>query len=166
MALKKILGFVSLAIPFIAMIALIMQNEINFRKYKEYRLQITGYDPVNVLTGHYLSFRYDWPKGIKNTCEQGDECFACFNGARENPDITFVPTKEIEACDATLILENGQPDHNLMEYHIPETQASTLDSMLRNRTAKFEVGIVAYPDHNGQLKDLYIDGKKLAEFFN
>lgn len=150
-----------LAIPFAAMIFMIASNEMNFVNNKEYRVEVVGYDPVNILTGHYLTFRYQWPKDTKNSCTPNDECFACF----KNETIELVDTTNLEACDASLLLDGGQPSITLTKYSISEMEAPVLDQMLRERNGKFEVGLLVYPDHTGQIKNLYINDEKLSDFF-
>ena len=154
------LGLLVLALPFLAMAFMIVSNEINIKTNREYRVEITGYDPVNILTGHYLTFRYKWPDAIKDSCTADDECFACFRGQQ----IELVETKTIESCDASLLLENRQPPSNLARYNISETDAPVLDQMLRERNGKFEVGVVVFPDHTGQIKNLYINDQPISDF--
>ncbi len=170
----KPLGWIVFAIPFLAMFTMIGSNELNYRTRTEYRLEITGYDPRDLLTGHYIAFRYNWPEKADNGCAQHGECYACLSGAGEKPQLSFTPDKNAPQCDATLALgkygaANGLPaqpnGRHLFRYNVSEIQAPVLDRMLRERNGKFEVGVVVYPDHTGQLKGLYIDGQHVSEFF-
>ena len=76
---KKWLGIALLAIPFLAMVWMIGVNLKN-EGYKEYRFEIEGYDPRDLLKGHYLIFRYKWPEDAQYPLNKHppDAC-ACFN---------------------------------------------------------------------------------------
>lgn len=158
------LGLLLLALPFLAMIFMIVSSELNIRNNTEYRIDITGYDPRDLLTGHYITFQYQWPENAKDSCTQA-QCYACFSGNPQSPDIRFVNKYNTKECDAALALENRQPAMKLRRYSVSELQAPVLDQMLRERNGKFSVGLLVFPDHSGQIKDLYIDGQKLSDFF-
>src|SRR5690606_7599283 len=57
---KTLCGGFALAIPFAAMLVMIGINALNLST-AEYRIKIRGYDPRDILRGHYLIFQYDWP---------------------------------------------------------------------------------------------------------
>ena len=154
-----------LAIPFLAMIYMIAASELNIHKTTEYRIEITGYDPRDLLTGHYITFQYQWPEDMPDTCTQST-CYACFSGNPEAPDIRLVNKYDTKNCAASLALEGKQPGWKLRRYNVSELQAPVLDKMLRERNGKFAVGLLVFPDHSGQIKNLYIDGQQLSEFFN
>ena len=63
---QKSLGLLFLALPFAAMLLMIAINFQNVTGYQEYRLKITGYDPRDLLKGHFLIFRYEWPEDTVN----------------------------------------------------------------------------------------------------
>ena len=162
------IGLLCLAIPFLAMFYMIASNALNFHRQKEYRVEITGYDPVNILTGHYITFRYKWPEGVVNECDNDGPCYACFS---KNENTKFTGTEHLNMCESALQMSGGgfglaepQPDPELTKFHVPETLAPSLDRMLREQNGKFEVGILVYPDHTGQIRDLYINGGPFANF--
>lgn len=174
---KKLLGFLVLALPFAAMLLMIGMNAQNM-SHKEYRVKIEGYDPRDLLRGHYLIFRYVWPERAQESAQacwdNGNSCCACFNGEAEAPDIEFGNCAHYAAqeniCQATLPMIDSaggtpQPHENLLRYYIPEAEARNLEDWLRGGMHNFEVGIVPLPEGQGaQLKMLYIDGQKLPQF--
>lgn len=168
------IGTLVLLIPFLAMIYMIASNELGYRKNTEYRLPITGYDPRNLLTGHYVIFRYNWPENTPNRCAKNNECFACLTGDPNKPDISFVLENELPSCAAALSVGNyaftstnsSQPPGDLTRFHVSEIEGPVLDKMLREPSHKFEVGIVIFPDHSGQLKNFYINGQSIRDLFN
>jgi hypothetical protein len=90
----NLIGLLCLALPFLVLGGLTAYHALNLQNHTEYRLKIEGYDPRDLLRGHYI----------------------------------------------------------------------ILESLLRGNTAQFEVGLVAYPNGTGQLKNLYINGEKLEDF--
>ena len=165
-------GLLCLAIPFLAMAYMVATNEIRGISFPEYRVEIAGYDPRDMLTGHYIAYRFQWPENTENTCVRDQDCFACFQGAPERPQLRFMPAGDTGSCPAALKLSRPannisppQPLSTLLRYNVSEIEAPVLDRMLRERTGKFEVGIIVLPDHRGQVKTLYIDGRPTREFF-
>lgn len=169
-----VIGILVLLIPFLAMLYMVVSNELDYRSNKEYRLQITGYDPRDLLTGHYVIFRYEWPADTPNRCAKDHECFACLTGNPKKPDIQFVLQSELPSCDAALSVGNyaftsanpPQPPGHLTRYHVSEIEGPVLDQMLREPSHKFEVGMLVFANHSGQLKNFYVDGKTIRELFD
>ena len=173
----KPLGLLFLALPFAAMLLLVAINFQNVSGYKEYRFEITGYDPRDLLKGHYLIFRYKWPENAVNMFDdhnypRTDQVCACMSDGVSAPVLWFDACKPVggNRCDAGVKVSGWsggagfQPADTLRQYYIPEEHAVMLESMLRAGKYKFEVGIVPRKDGEAQLKMLYIDGVALDEF--
>ena len=173
------LGLLFLALPFAAMLLMMGINFNNITGYKEYRLEITGYDPRDLLRGHYLIFRYKWPEGTVNMYDDNsyprtDQVCACMSGDVLSPAVRFDACRPDHPRQA--ICEGGvkvsgfaggngfQPADPLRQYYIPEEYALMLEKLLRSGKHKFEVGIVPRADGEAQLKMLYIDSMPLDEF--
>ncbi len=161
-------GWVTLILPFVAIALMVAQNQLRLNSYPEHRIKITGYDPRDLLTGHYLTFNYVWPKDAAYDCKP-NSCYACY----KKEVLSF--TSDYHSCDSALKLETyGQTEavdswyapEDLRRFNVSETSAPVLDDMLRQRNPNFEIGVVIYPDHSGQVKNLYIDGQPLADFLN
>lgn len=58
-----------LLIPFIGLCSWAMYYVHFVRNAPEVTLPITGYDPRNLLSGHYIEFRIDWSRA---NCQQAD----------------------------------------------------------------------------------------------
>lgn len=168
-----VIGLIALFLPFVATLLMIGVNAQRLA-HIEYRFSIEGYDPRDLLRGHYLIFRYKWPAGsTASGCLSALEpCCACISGEQNNPSVLFSDCetlKQNKMCKG--VIEVGassrgdlQPSESLRQYYIPEAQASKLETMLRNNTNHFEVGLVPQPGGGGKLKMLYIDGKALPQF--
>ena len=53
---------ITVSIPFVLLCLLIVRAELHISQGKEWKFQVQGYDPRDLLRGHYLRFglRYDW----------------------------------------------------------------------------------------------------------
>jgi hypothetical protein len=168
---QRICGFVVLALPFLAMLAMIVLNHTNINANTEYRFEIEGYDPRDILKGHYLIFNYKWPEDTKPAMSKSIDC-ACISGAAEKPDVTFMTCAQAKerrgSCAGVLSVSSWgagfQPAETLRRYFIPEQYAPMLDRAVRAGTYTFEVGLVPQAGDGGQLKMLYVDGQPLPKF--
>lgn len=171
----KKLGWLALALPFLAMLVM-MGTNLRALNNTEYRIAIEGFDPRDLLRGHYLTFQYQWPENLDKSCNSAEKnCCACFTGNPDKPDITHAPCKTlIPSCPALLPLTSHwnntfQPDEKLRRYYIPEQHAKKLDTMLRENKAAFSIGLVLQGDQHsaqksGKVKMLYIDNMTLPQF--
>ena len=145
--------------------------------YKEYRLEIIGYDLCDLLKGYYLIFRYKWPENVVNMYDDNsyprtEQVCACLSGDALMPSVRFDSCNpvNISRCEAGIKVSGFaggsgfQPADTLRQYYIPEQHAPMLENMLRAGNHKFEVGLVPRADGEAQLKMLYIDGVALDEF--
>lgn len=175
----RLFGFIALAIPFLAMTWMIGSN-LQQLAHTEYRVAIQGYDPRDLLRGHYLIFQYKWPDTAQNEChENSKNCCACFTGDPKTPNITFAECQTLQepkTCDGILKVANRwggthQPDEALRRYYIPEAQARALETLLRDKPEQFEIGLVPQydaknPKKNGKVKMLYINNQTLPQFLH
>lgn len=176
---RKYCGIITLAIPFLAMLIMLTLNILSYSN-TEYRVKITGYDPRDLLRGHYLVFQYAWPENTTNQCskENPKDCCACFHDQTESAPISFMPCDkkpELQSCRNSLRMTHFwnntlQPHENLRRYYIPEQHASQLESMLISGKHQFEVGLILSRNtifksaKSGKVKMLYIDNMSLPQF--
>ncbi len=172
------IGLIFLALPFLAMLCMIATN-MRHLSHTEYRLAIEGYDPRDLLKGHYLVFRYKWPAEAvdmfdDHTYPRTQQVCACMTGEAVKPQVRF------DACESThprqascagalkVAGDSGaggyQPEAALRRYFIPEAEAPLLERLLREGRHSFAVGIVPRGDGAAQLKQLYIDDVPWDEF--
>lgn len=181
----KPLGLLFLAIPFMAMIFMIATNHYKENAYQEYRIAIDGYDPRDLLKGHYIRFTYDWPENAVNHSVfimqkvnsqhfRKEQVCVCFSGDPLQPDVRFDLCKGKNSagqrCEAGVKVSGWasgtefQPDESLRNYFVAEDHAYTLEVMLREGKHKFSVGLVPQPDGHAVLKMMYVDGIPLDEY--
>ena len=82
---------VAVIFPILGLLALIGRAELNLRDGRTWELPISGYDPRDLLSGHYLRYQYrlEWLQGA-STCGNGEDidpaCCLCLQpreGSRE-----------------------------------------------------------------------------------
>ncbi len=58
---RKLIHLAALALPLIGLGAVWVQTELQSREGTEWDVPVRGYDPRDLLRGHYVEFQYDWP---------------------------------------------------------------------------------------------------------
>ena len=171
-------------LPVLGIAALIVRAEVKVRTGVEWLLGIEGYDPRDLLSGHFLRYRYAFVWEGEDSC--GDQppddgpalswrgrrspvpgtaagCCVCLLRRGEGlvePGARLVRCDEVEdqRCDGAL-----QADDVIdpQKYFVPEDRALALEQALRGRTAAVSVSLRrgAPP----AVKDLYLDGKPWRE---
>lgn len=142
---------------------------------KIWRIEIAGYDPRDLLRGHYLNFRYDWNFAQTNdvrSCEYGKNCCLCLTEA--SPGNHMNPVAKTMACNAPEIRQcqsvvtSGRgvgPALGGHVYFIPEKQAAQVENLLRDEKQDVQMEI-AVPRSGGPaiIRNLYIDQQPLEAF--
>jgi len=160
---KKLLMVVM--IPFLLLCLLIARAEYHLSIGTQWDFAITGYDPRDLLRGHYLRFRvaYDWQKPQKD-CSAGMGCAYCLTDIGEQaPKVQIIDTHIAKLCNGFMQYDDLQEPLN--RFYIPETQARLAEDLLRqariDNTAYLRLSI----NKNGapRIVDLLIDGRPLGE---
>ncbi len=75
---KKFILF-SLALPIVALAGLALQRSMNLSSGREVTLPISGYDPRDLLSGHYLIYAIDYntPKLCSDLSEVTGTYYVC-----------------------------------------------------------------------------------------
>jgi uncharacterized membrane-anchored protein len=151
-------------IPFILLCLLIARAEYHLSTGKQWDIAITGYDPRDLLRGHYLRFRlaYDWQEPKKQCATKS--CSYCLTDVGElAPKVQIIETQLAKQCDG--FMQYGDLKTPLNRFYIPETQARFAEDLLRqarvDKTAYLRVSV----DKKGvpQIVDLLIDGRPLGD---
>lgn len=137
---KKILACVFI-IPFVALFCWTMWLYVQQATGKEIKVAVTGYDPKDLLSGHYIEYTIDW---IRTDCTQF-------------PD-GICPKDEFCREEGTW--------GNMCRFYIPEIDAEELDRLFRQRNTTDMIFEVVYSYHKGTeplAKQLLINGKDWQE---
>ena len=143
---RRLIQMIALALPLAGLAGLWASTEHWHRQGTDWLVPVEGYDPRDLLRGHYVQFQYVWPgaeqPAIAATSDAQPISFphgACITGAA--PDIARVVRLASEA-------EQGQCPHRLApagdalygppdlprdgRLYIPQTAGARLEEQLRN----------------------------------
>jgi len=159
---KKILTAVS--IPFILLCLLIVRAEYHLSSAEQWSIKITGYDPVDLLRGHYLRFNlaYDWDEPV-HECDSVVACCLCLTSTDNNiPKVNKMSCDvATNQCDAFIAPEY---ESSLNRFYIAETDGKRAEELLReariNETAF--ISLVINKSGVPMIRDLLIGGRPIG----
>ena len=128
---------------------------------EEVILPITGFDPRDLLSGHYLIYRVDY--GAEVDCaEQQGQASVCLRPTRG-----LYPAGELPE-DCTLFI-HGQCDSGVFNagierFYIPEAYAQALEQQVRDNQGELVLGVDQ--QGNAAIRDLLLDGKPWKQTVN
>jgi uncharacterized membrane-anchored protein len=162
---------IALIIPILCLFLLSIYKAIKVSIGKEIVIPITGYDPRDLLSGHYLIYRLDLNN--ENLCKDTEKnntiIYLCLNQNIDNTvNSAKIPGYKVDqkrsSCDAIL---KGKCMKNrflagVERFYIPEEYSKKLDKVIRDSKGKLVVSI----DRNGNavIKDLWINDKPWREY--
>lgn len=153
----KSLLIASLALPMFALIANAVWHEWARHQGQAVTIPITGFDPRDLLSGHYLTYQLNYG-AINNDCKpEAAPAIMCLA-----PKIQLHVNTQAKPTDCELYIR-GQCDDlgrftaNIERFYIPEEYATVLDRKVRNNQGALVLGV----DSQGKatIRDLLIDGK-------
>jgi len=152
---RKLL-LVTLMIPNLALLSLTTSKISNLLIGREVELPIVGYDPRDLLSGHYLVYRVDY--GVTNLCTTPDEVpgFVCLDNRTFTQDNPGGCSLFIKGTCKHLRFESG-----IERFYIPEEKATMLDQMVRGKQASIVISITG--SGHAQVKNLLLNGKPWEE---
>lgn len=136
---KKILALI-FVIPFIALFAWTMWLYTQQATGKEVKVAVTGYDPRDLLSGHYIQYTIDWDR---------TDCGQFSDGI----------------CPKNEFCKEARWGRQC-RFYIPEKNARELDRLFRRRNTTDMIFEVVYSYHKGSeplAKQLLINGKDWRE---
>lgn len=168
--MKRVGLKLAVLLPLVGILSLIARGELLLRAGKSFRIGMTGYDPRDLLSGHFLQYAYDLDWQGESTCgalgQSGQPlgldaaCCICLTrrGEDEYPAARQVACEAASVCDGWLHSASLVPPRR---YFIPEDRASALEAALRHSQASLEVS--ASPEGEPALGELYLDGRPWRE---
>lgn len=175
----------ALALPIVALAFLAGYHYTTYHAGKEYRFPITGYDPRDLLSGHYLVYRIDY--GLGDLCyqqsggepansqadsaqadsAQADSGQADSSQARKPTATTAYVCLEpkqfsyypIESCGYYVKgqCHFGRFSAGLERFYVPEARAKELEASIQKHQA--HIVLSALPKGRVLVKELLIDGQ-------
>ena len=156
----------ALILPLLALVLGIVRAEQHFAHSKRWTFEVTGYDPRDLLRGHYIDYRLvlDQKPGAQSCDEDfGERCCLCLSGDASG----VVSGVERTTC------ENARPRcagilqtrylSELQRYYIPEAKAAQLTQRFQDAASKHHAQLVVAIDAGGkpQIDALLIDGQRI-----
>jgi uncharacterized membrane-anchored protein len=151
---KKTLVF-SLLFPILYLAALTLYQESLLLSKHEIILPISGEDPRDLLSGHYLRYKIEY--GVDGICpsSSGQQVgYLCLE-----PKI-FSYTRP-QDCSKLIrgVCSSGRFEAGIEKYYLPEDQARKLEGQIDSNTTRIVLSIT--PSGKAQVKDLLIHGRSL-----
>ena len=145
----------SLALPIVALGAMIVRSEITSRTGRPWVIAITGYDPRDLVRGHYLSYRlaFQWDEPAER-CTAAACCYCLRGPAGSEPRVRKVACDEVASCDSSF--REAELDH-LQQFFIPEDRGAELEREIRSRKATLRVRVSG--GGSVVIQDLLLDGR-------
>ena len=152
---------VAVLFPILGLLALIGRAELNLRAGREWHLPITGYDPRDLLSGHYLRYRYDLAWDPPDACGDAQgaiapACCVCLAPQEGSKEPLFRNVR----CDATARCLSWAPGASLagpQRFFVPEDRARDLEDALRTRRAAIRARVT--DDGVVAVDTLLLDGR-------
>src|SRR5262245_22959816 len=100
---------IAVGLPVLAIVLGIARAELTFARTKDFTFEITGYDPRDLLRGHYLQFRLQLDQATtREDCNSAaGSCCLCLTqlAGKPVPQIERATCSTARACDAWLDVE-------------------------------------------------------------
>jgi uncharacterized membrane-anchored protein len=137
----------ALLLPIVAFAGLTARAELLRAAGPVFRVAITGYDPRDLLQGHYLRYRIQWP--ADGACDDA-ACCLCLRTSGDHTKVECGVASQ--TCDARLsrqMVEQGR------EFFIQEDAGPALEQAIRRGGGSLDLIVPS----NGQLRvhELFID---------
>lgn len=131
----RALRLAAVLVPALGLAALWGTSDRTYRQGTEWEVPIQGYDPRDVLRGHYVEFAYDWP-GLDENEFIGPEAL-CLEGAAPRIDRAVVPARGAAPCAHPLTADAdavyGLSALSRGRLYMGQDRALALEEELRNR---------------------------------
>lgn len=168
--MRKIKLIVSIVFPLCVLFGLVLKTEIDIKQGKRLKLAIEGYDPRDLLRGHYINFRYQWDFDEEKTQKFIDinkdyhikDVYICIPSNRKVYPV--VELDDNENCEMRVFgkfkTNKSLPRYDfalgIEKYYVPEKFSKTLEDELRSK--KGEVELVVNSQGRAVIIDFLIDG--------
>lgn len=174
----------ALALPVLALAALVGEQERQIAGAPVLRVPLIGYDPRDLIYGHYLLAQFDWdwegePKASNDYQEV--EGGACVLAETPRPRLRFVPGWKVgdrvdPACRLMMVGRASQRSGQLparftpanldqgggVRFYIPENRGTELERVIRDRPGALTADLAVRADGNVTIRALRVDGNAIS----
>ena len=152
----------ALALPLLALVLGIVRAEWHLAHSSHWVLDITGYDPRDLLRGHYIQYRLALHETAgEPACSEksGERCCLCLTatGTDTPPKVQRTTCERADSCDGAL---QTRYLSELQRYYIPEARADAWTERVRTAATdgKARLRIAVDPSGRPQIEALLVDG--------
>jgi uncharacterized membrane-anchored protein len=155
----------ALAVPIACLALLTAYKGIKVYAGKKIIIPIVGYDPRDLLSGHYLIFRLDLnTDACADYDHENENVFLCLtldetDTVTESSTLHYLSDDWRDYCHAVLRgrCDRGSYVAGIERFYIPEHESAALDRAVRTGKGSLVVSV----DNSGRasIKELLIDGK-------
>ena len=166
-----------LALPIVALAALIGEQELRFSNAQLVNVPVRGFDPRDPLRGHYITGQLDWDWDA--VPEQGGTGGLCIlPGAADRPKVGFLkewqPGDRLAGCrlvvagrlvsrpsplPPTFIPKTLDSGSQGIRLYVSETRAPELEELIRKHPGAFTVDLAVRADGSAAIMALRVDGQ-------
>ncbi len=153
----KPLLMVSLLLPIAVLIANALWHEWARHQGQEVTIPISGFDPRDLLSGHFLTYQLQYGTSNTDCRPEGATAMMCLQ-----PSPLLHINTQAKPADCDLYIRGqcgglGRFTANIERFYIPEEYAPVLDRKVRENQGALVLGV----DKQGTatIRDLLIDGK-------
>jgi hypothetical protein len=166
----------ALALPVIALAALVGHQELLLANARILSVPLTGFDPRDLLRGHYIRAQMDWdweraPSVEEYQAVDGALCVLAETpkprvrflagwkaGDRTDADCKLVIAGNARAPSrfAPTLLDNGD---GAIQFYVPESRASDLETLMRERPGSLTADLAVRADGAAAIKAVRVDGE-------
>lgn len=170
--MKKYLLIAAVALPLVVLFGMMFARQARLSRGSQVVLPIEGFDPRDLLSGHYLTYRINY--GASADCYGGQgagrKLYACLKKKSGDEGLyrasRFIGADDILDSDCSLFIagrcENGRFAAGVEKFYIPEQHAASLDKAVR--TGKGKIVLKVSGSGAAAIQDLLINGKSWREY--
>jgi hypothetical protein len=176
----------ALALPLLALAALIVEQEVKLAGAAVINVPVRGYDPRDLLRGHYIQGQLDWEWEREPAASgsysgiEGGGCVLTLDAPK--PRLRFsagwTAGEAVEEGCRLMIAGRGWPGQGTIaarfmpasldagggrvKLFVPEDRAAELEQLLLARPGALTVDLAVRPDGTAAIKALRVDGQILG----
>ena len=168
---------VTLALPIVALAALIGEQELRFSNAQQVNVPVRGYDPRDLLRGHYITGQFDWDWDIVPE-QSGAGGLCVLPGAAARPKVRFIKewqpgdraadcrvvvagrlASRAGAATPTFVPKTLDSGSQGVRLYVSETRAPELEELIRKHPGALTVDLAVRPDGSAAIMALRVDGR-------
>jgi uncharacterized membrane-anchored protein len=162
-------GLFAVAFPLVVLAAWCGSLEWKTRSGEEIRLEIEGYDPRDLLSGHYLTFRFSFSNKVRCASSSSQEVKRCVCLSPQGSDSVLYSAAGDHDCDAgalpcaTMIrgwCQGSRFVTGLERYYIPEELSPALAVVPPESSASVSLA----RDGSGVVTGVYVKNERIEEY--